>query len=183
MGTLGAAFAAFWSVIHSINVQRKRDDLEDEARKPRLEVKLVTPERERDDRFTAQHRFSFINLSQQAIYIGYVYKFDVASNDYSTISMLSSVDFDVLIPAFMIGHSPIVKAASPVEAGDYEYFFYFNCASTGPLFYRLRLPLKVRQYNIKMIEFNMSKQYVEGPVEPPPGFSKFAMSVPDADNQ
>ena len=174
LGTLGAAFAAFWSVNFSRRIQRRRDKQDDEARTPSLQITRV-------DRLPGTdppvYTFQFVNLSQQAIYISEMYKLGLTTDKSEKPDYLYYVD--LIVPPYSLAkyHSlDLVDTFHIKEVGRYELYFYFNYAITGPLSYRLKLPITMRkveqeQPKLKAIVFEMREQCIEGPLKPPSGIS------------
>lgn len=177
LGSLGAALAAFWSVLFAIHVQRERDGQEDEAREPNLVITEIAPVRLLPGAPHVQETqiFCFTNLSREAMYVNYLYRIDGVSDSSKKLEFVAQVES--VVPSYQSIRCSL--DLTPLQQiGHYELLFYFTYAMTGSLFYRLRLPVDTRQYNIRMIEFEVGKQFVEGPIAPPPGFVKFAMVMP-----
>lgn len=190
LGTLLAAFAAFWSVNFSRRVQQRRDKQEDEARKPSLQITNVERLLDVPSQYVTpcHYKFTFVNLSQQAIFVTGMYKLGDATMGSIAVSYLDRVD--VIIPPYGLAEYyslDLMDIFHIKKVGHYQLFFYFNYAMRGSLFYRLVLPMRVRKIEqehpkVKAIVFEEGEQFIEGPLEEPSsGVKAIHMFVSDDD--
>lgn len=184
IGTLAAAIAAFWSVNFSRGVQRKRDEQEDRARKPSLQITHVESPPAKDP---PVYIFKFVNLSQQSIYIKDMYQLGHDAVDPDKPRYLYHVD-TIVRPYEVTEYCSLdlVGTFHIRDVGSYKLLFYFNYAMTGPLSYRLAIPMRIRKVEqrepkLKAVVFEFRGQQIEGPLEPPPGAKAIHMFIADQD--
>lgn len=158
LGTLGAAIAAFWSVNFTRREQKKREQQEDEARRPYLHITAVyaIPK-------TPKFAVHFINLSQQAIFVAELVQPDARGFNRP----LDPPGIGVAAPAGGVAKCQ-VDLSSLRHEGPCDLLFYFNYAMTGPQFHRLRLPIEVEmKHGSTYIEFHLGNQQIEEFTKPP----------------
>ena len=184
-GTLGAAFAAFWSVNFSRSVQRKRDIREDDARKPSLQiVEIRQPIPIPSEPSLPTYIFKFANLSQQAIYLSnmYVRRFPIDDKEPEWL-----IYINLTVPPYGFTEYfclDLIDIFYINEMGDHQLFFYFTYAMTGSIAYRLKLPIAIRKIEpeerkLKGMKFKTGEQCIEGPLKPRVGHSSIEVILPD----
>lgn len=173
-GTLAAAVAAFLSIAYARGVQRRRDRLEDAARRPNFQILLEDIQLFETPNQQPTYRFRFANMSQgfillrQTVISGpqpHYWGPDYPDRQGPLVPEVSNL---ILAPGEI--KEKVINLIEVQRLGRTALYFYFHHSVTGPLFYRLKLPVYISRNGDtgrREVSFLVYEQEVEGPVLQP----------------